>query len=453
MATAPFGPGLSPDSVQFLAAAKSLAAGLGWRRVEGGPLVEWAPLLPAWLALGIKLGVAPLLWARATGALAAAGVSWALGAWTSRASGSWLAGYGAALVAAVSFPLWFVSAHLWSDAPFLFLALLGVLALDARRWRAAAALAALACLMRYLGVTLVAAGVLWLASQRRWRRALWYAGLSLAPLALWLGRNALLTGTATGLREPPGYTAAANISAFVHSAIDPLLPWSWPGPIKLVLTVFAGAFGWLALDRRQPGPLTLFVALYSLAVIIVSSIWGSDPLDIRLALPLSIALIAGGFVAVARAPGRVARGGLMILALVWFARALMRDTESVALYRRDGVPGFADRHWSASPTLALLRAAPPGDPLYSNAPEIAWLALERPVRLTPRAHLFYDTGARVNDLDVFVATLRHDSPATLIWFREVERPSLVARETLASRVSLRSVAALADGAIDEASPK
>jgi len=189
-----------------------------------------------------------------------------------------------------------------------------------------------------------------------------------------------------------------------------------------------------------------------LAVIIVSSIWGSDPIDIRLALPLSVALIAGAFVAAAHAPGRVARVALAILALLWFTRGLARDTEFVALYRRDGVPGFSDRHWRASETLARLRAAPPRDPVYSNAPEIAWLALERPVRMTPRAHLFYDPASRVNDLDAFVAGLDRASPATLIWFRAAERPALVRRATLAQRVSLRSVATLSDGAIDEASP-
>src|SRR5262249_9037147 len=165
-------------------------------RVEGTPFVEWAPLLPAWLALGEKLGISAGGLARATGGLSAAGVSWAPGLWTARSTSSRAFGLGAALVTALSFPLIYVAAHLWSDAPFLFLSMLGVLALGEGRAFRAAWFAALACLMRYLGVTLVAAGALFLFFERGRRRdAVIFSAIASAPLALWLARNALVTGT------------------------------------------------------------------------------------------------------------------------------------------------------------------------------------------------------------------------------------------------------------------
>jgi hypothetical protein len=462
MATGPYGPGLSPDSVQFLAAAKSLAAGHGWQRVEGTPFVEWAPLFPAWLALGARLGVvAPLALARLTGAMAAAGVAWATGLWTARATGSRAAALGAALVTATSFPLFHVAAHVWSDAPFLFLAVLGVLALgDTTRTRTglvvAALFAALACLTRYLGVTLVAAGTLALVMDRRPKHAAAYAALAGAPLALWLTRNALVTGTATGLREPPGYTWGENLLGLAHGAADPLLRWNWPGAIKIALVIVVALLAWLVVrrapPRREAGPLALFVIFYALAVVIVSSLWGTDRVDIRFALPVAVALVAGAFVAAAHTKTRAARVGIALLVALWLGRSVERDLRTIALYRQSGVPGFEDAHWRASPTLGRLRAEPPSPPLYSNAPEIAWLALETPVRLSPRAHLFYDETVRVNDLDAFVADVRQAQHATLIWFHEVERRSLVPRDSLARRVALRPVAELPDGAIDEVSP-
>jgi hypothetical protein len=463
LATAPYGPGLSPDSAQFLAAAKSLAGGLGWRRVEGTAFVEWAPLLPAWLALGIRLGVPPLALARLTGALAATGVAWAAGLWTARSTGSPTAGVGAALVTATALPLIYVASYLWSDTPFLCLALLGVLALgDARArpgWRpviVAASYAALACLMRYLGVTLVCAGAFHLAfACKRPRHALAYALLSGAPLVAWLARNALVTGTAAGWREPPGYTWSENLLGLAHGAVDPLVRWNWPGTIKLVLVGGAALVAWLVIrraPRARAGPLALFVALYALAVAVVCSLWGADRVDTRFALPVSVALVEGAFLAGALAKSRAARVGFLLLAALWLGRATVRDVRTVALYRESGVPGFGDRKWRASPTLAKLRSDPPAAPLYSNAPEIAWLALERPVRLSPRAHLFYSPSARVDDLDPFVAEIRRDARATLIWFPEANRGALVARDSLARRVTLRPIAELADGTIDEVSP-
>jgi hypothetical protein len=456
LATRGFGPGLSPDSVQFLAAAKSLALGHGWQRVEGTPLVEWAPLLPLWLALGAKLGMAPLVLARLTGAFSAAGVAWATGLWGVRATGQRGPGLGAGFAVALSFPLLYVSAHLWSDAPFLFLALLGILALgDTRPVFLAALWAALACLTRYLGVTLVLAGAVSLLASRRVKDAIVYSVLAGAPLALWLARNALVSGTATGLREPPGFTWAENLLAFLHGAIDPILPWSWPGAIKLGLVALLAFGGWALLrgaPRRGAGPLALFVFLYAVAVVVVSAFWGADPADIRLALPLAVALLAGACVAATRVGSRSLQVVLVLVAAAWLGRSAVREREQVALYQKQGVPGFGDQAWRASPTLARLRSAPPSPPVYSNAPEIAWLALESPVRLSPRAHLYYSEAARVNDLPVFVAEVRRSSRASLVWFREVNRPSLIGRDTLAGHVTLRPLAELPDGIVDEVSP-
>lgn len=457
-ATSGFGPGLSPDSVQFLAAARSLGAGHGWQRVEGMPLVEWAPLLPLWLALFAKLGVAPLVTARATGALSAAGVAWAAGLWTMHAARSRAAGLGAGLVVALSFPLLFVSSHLWSDAPFLFFALLGVLALgesDDRPVLVAAMWAALACLTRYLGVTLIAAGALTLFARRRVRDAFLFAFVAAAPLAIWLVRNAAVTGTATGLREPPGFAWEQNLLALLHGAVDPLLPWGWPGEAKLAIAGLA-ALGGTSLARRasrtDAGPLALFVFLYALAVVVVSAFWGADRADIRLALPIAVALLAGAWLAASRVGSRPVQIALVVVLAIWIGRSAVRERDQVELYRKEGVPGFNDATWRASPTLAHLRSTPPDAPVYSNAPEIAWLAIEKPVRLSPRAHLFYSESARVDDLQDFVLEVRGSSRATLVWFRDVDRRSLVPRDTLARHVTLSPVADLTDGTIDEVSP-
>lgn len=446
-ATSEYGPGLSPDSIQFLAAARSLAAGPGFRRVEGTPFVEWAPLVPAMLTV---------LPARALGIASAAGIAWAAGLWVYRRTRSVRVAAMAAAAIAVSFPVIFVASHLWSDAPLLFLALVGVLALERAREGHPVALAAipaaLAALTRYLGVTLIAAGVVTLLLERRpdrLRRAVLYGWLASLPLVLWLVRNVLATGTATGDREPPGFSLAANVAQLAHAVIADLVPWSWPGGIKLALCAAALVGGWLLSRKgaRSVGPLMLFTLFYALAVVIVASVWGSDRIDVRLALPVCVALIARAFVAGSRARATWLAYALGALALVWMGRSYIETRRHVDDYARGGVPGFGDILWSTSPTLARLRSEPPTGPVYSNAPEIAYVALGREVRRSPRAHLFYAKGVAVPDLEEFRRALAREGAATLVWFSDAGEDRFVTPPELARVADLREVAHATDGAL------
>ena len=45
------GIGLSPDSISYISAGRSLASGGGLRVWHGAPLTDWPPLYPALLAL------------------------------------------------------------------------------------------------------------------------------------------------------------------------------------------------------------------------------------------------------------------------------------------------------------------------------------------------------------------------------------------------------------------
>lgn len=437
--------------MQFLAAAKNLAAGHGLRRVEGTPFVEWAPLVPARLALARD----PMLVARLMGVISAAGIVWAAGLWAWRRTRSrWTAVF-AGIGIAVSFPLTFVASHLWSDGPFLFFSLVGVLALgsahksDRRRAVALAAIpAALAALTRYVGVTLIAAGVVSICLDRprpdRLQRAVLYGWLASLPLVLWLVRNVMVTGTATGDREPPGFSVAANSLALAHATAGDLLPWHWPGAIKVGLVAAGLVAGWLLVRRsraEKAGPLGLFALFYGLAVVIVASIWGSDRVDVRLALPVYVALVAGACAAAVRVRWWVI---VAALALVWLVQSASVTLRHVSLYAARGVPGFSDAHWRASETLRLLRTQPPNGRIYSNAPEIAYVALGREVRRSPRAHLFYAKGVAVPDLEEFRRELT-SGPATLVWFDSAGEDRFVTPANLG--VTLQQTARTTDGAL------
>jgi hypothetical protein len=134
---------------------------------------------------------------------------------------------------------------------------------------------------------------------------------------------------------------------------------------------------------------------------------------------------------------------LAVLAIGWIGRSYVITRRHVTEYARIGVPGFGDAHWRASETLQRLRASPPQGVVYSNAPEIAYVALAREVRRSPRAHLFYARESRVTDLDEFRRALSREGPATLVWFAEAGEDRFVAPPELAAEEIERT----ADGAL------
>ena len=202
------------DSVNYISVADSLLAGEGFRQFNGLLYRDWPPLYPLLLAAPGLAGVDPYPWAGWLSATAFAVTIFVVGQWLRRrltSRGLLLLG---CLAAAVAYPLTRQAAFALTETIFILFTLLALLAaewfLNTERRSAllwAALFTALACLTRYLGVTLVVAIVLLLALQagvplrQRAQRIALYAILALAPLGLWMLRNYLLLGTLTGRRS------------------------------------------------------------------------------------------------------------------------------------------------------------------------------------------------------------------------------------------------------------
>lgn len=257
-AIAPYGTGITGDSVEYLAAARSMAQpqpGLGreLRGSEGGIYILWPPFYPLTLALAQALSGAEaftaggLLNAFLFGAAVLLGgvilLRWQARCFPGQVGWAWAG----ALALLVSPPLFFIAINLLSDLLFIVQTLLFLLI--AGRWLECAAaddcapggdrearvllvilglLAGTAAVTRYIGVLLIALGVgvillpalaRWLREERRLadaRRALLdaaaFALLALLPLAIWVGRNLALTGEPFGPRSPARWTLAQNLS-------------------------------------------------------------------------------------------------------------------------------------------------------------------------------------------------------------------------------------------------
>ena len=233
------GVGLHSDSVIFVSVARNLLAGEGFLQFVQGwkPMMTWPPLYPLLLAAPGLFGLDPL---DAAGPLNAAIFGLCVlvaGLWLRRRLRSrWLAWWGC-LAVMLSLPL--VSAASWamSEPLFILLATLAMAQADSflqngkRRALAwAAAFAALACLTRYLGVALVGATALLLAAQPgaavpvKAKRIAAYALVALAPAALWMLRNWLLSGQPLGYRDGFHY----DLPEILDGVLRSLILWAYP---------------------------------------------------------------------------------------------------------------------------------------------------------------------------------------------------------------------------------
>jgi 4-amino-4-deoxy-L-arabinose transferase-like glycosyltransferase len=186
LTTSQYGAGLSTDSVAYIATARNMAHGLGATSLDGNPLVLQAPFYSLLLACIDRLfGVDPLSSAPVVNALILGLLVYVSGSLISRhlTQGYVFALLGAAAVL-LSPALFGVSVMAWSEPLFVLFVVLFLLCLESwlqdkgRAWFAILTLsAALACITRYAGVTLVLTGglAILLLDRERWKARIVHA--------------------------------------------------------------------------------------------------------------------------------------------------------------------------------------------------------------------------------------------------------------------------------------
>ena len=473
--TARHGPGVTPDSVTYLAAAAGLRDGDGLRGADGGAYVAFPPLLPALLALVSGGRQSAVDVSRGLNAAAYGVTVFLTGLLVLRCTGSGAYGTLAGAAVAVSRPMLLDAIHIWSEPLFvalsmaaLFLAAEGVRRQSTPQILAAGALAGLAAMTRYAGLALapvvVAAAI---AGRRRGRRALLPAVVvateAMLPPALWIARNLAVSGTATGTRYP----SAEALPDVAHDTALALSRWAVPLAVgdrpRLLATVgtlaalAAGAW-WASrradADWRRPAALITGFSVLYLAYLVAAATWTAlDPIDERLISPLVPPLVVLAFVGLAAAAHtwgvflgpRAAAAGLMA-AVVWVA-LLGRD--SLVLVRRTeerGIGGYEAARWRESPLLAALREEAPGGTLYSNDPFAVWYWTGREAQLSPRDYPYRSPETRVDDLPGLRSALA-EGPVYLVWFEGVPRDFLLSFAMLEAILEVEPRLRTLDGAV------
>jgi hypothetical protein len=450
-ATAPWGPGLSPDAIAYSAIAESIRD-----RAELGYWLEprvssWPPLFPAVLAgTAAILDITVVEAGRIVNAVLQ-GATVVVTALLARRllRERWLRAVAVAF-AVVAQPLMYVAVKVWSEPLFNVLILAAALALaDVGRRRAvlpvmvASGLVVAAFLTRYAGLVFIPAGLLALAlwprslpRGQRVRRAVLFATPALTAALVLVVWNRARTGKVFGPRWQPD-------EPFWNHAFDGLAAvgrWWLPsgstrvvaigtGVMLLLAACTAVALAWrggaLATGRLPDDDqdevvgvvpvLGVFVLSYFGYMVWARTTSGFDPLSSRLMLPL---LLPGALIVLwlveRLASTRVtatSRNVVLALPLVVLAPAVIAGFGEARSVRDAGneYTNAAVREFTSSP---ILDKIPSECSLVSNDPWLLWLT-DREAQLTPERvrELAIPPSMSLDDLARLAAT----SDVCLVW--------------------------------------
>lgn len=417
-----FGVGLTWDPLNYIVVARNLVEGNGFVQLYAdGEYTRWPPLYPVLLAAASLFFFDPLDTAGPVGALAFGLTVFAVGQWARQRFASRILVLWVCLAVAISYPLTSVAAWAFTEVPFILFTSLSLIWTDrflhhgrqgALIW--AAIFAALACLTRYVGPSLILV-VLPLVMLRpgaalrdRTRQGATYAFVALFPICLWMLRNFLIEGRPTGRRTGPRHTFIETLDTMLGEVARGALLWDLWNPsevVRLIAIPLAGvavlipvavagyAFvhsvrkGVTSSDRCGWISLAVFggyTLAHLLSIMIAASVSYVMPLGGRMLAPACIPLLLAttlvldrllsterhgpelnrlGSLPLFRTVGRTGkgptrrRGVLLALPLaLWLVIQVLLNARDIRRANTQGL-GFASRQWADSEVLRYMREA------------------------------------------------------------------------------------------------
>ena len=492
-----WGVALSWDSTQYIAAARNLLASNGFHQFNGTPYVWWPPLYPLLLAV-VSLDVFdPLAVAGPVNAVIFGLTIFVVVQYLRRRLESRFLVVWAGLSLTLAAPLAEWASWAMTEPLFILLATLALIRTDdyltggnktsSLAW--AAVCAALAWQTRYLGAAVVAAVTLFLLCQRgarptqRARRAAGFALAAAAPMALWLARNRLYTGNATGPRNTAPYSLPEVLSdlgrgfakwVYFDLPLVPSVEWLRLVPAAGLLVV-GGMFIGAATRQSMPrmpfdwrpcyvfgGFALIYFMLTSAAVMLGATFHGFQP---RFLTPMYVPLLVTAAFALdrllssvrqrplpRRVPPTVAGAVVIAVLCVWTVGAVEPGARKIAQANSClRCRGYSSSFWADSETLEYVRQNRLEGVVYSNHPEVVYL------------HSDNDAAARYHYLPVDEEKLQRWGAVLqdyeyVVWVGDDSSDYRNDLARLRALFGLAPVAKLADGAVfvvfkDSADPR
>ncbi len=223
----------------------------------------------------------------------------------------------------LSYPLLLASTFAWSELLFTFLAILFIIFLPKflyqRRFIVLfflSILAALCCLQKYIGITVIFTGFTFLAFMpkasftQKLKYVIAFGCISATPLVIWLIRNYTLTSTFTEDKGPSQYSLLQNISQTLHILTIGLIPYIVSSVWSRIIIIISGVVFLVVMAQMVIAPLSrynlnkrtlveapqifcvgVFVVAYTLFLVISASIVAINPIYNRLLIPIYVFII------------------------------------------------------------------------------------------------------------------------------------------------------------------
>ena len=473
------------DSYEYVAAARNALAGRGF--VVGGygleeklePITQFPPGTSGILAATAWATGLDVIWAaHVVNAVSLAIVLLGTGWLTWRGCRSAVAATLAPLAVGGSLDFPFHFARLGSEPPFAALVVVFFIVLFAGRqrvwaWPLAATIAAAATLVRYAGVWLLPVGAFapLLHRRRPWRWRIAASGLFLliylgppVALAAWnFAANGEVAGRQFHAEWPPWnfyYRAYDTIGFYLlPETSDPL---AYAAAAGFMLAVGPLPLWWRLAGHRPRGiewALWLAIACYLPTLWVAAAF--QDP-NVRphgrllcVAWPPTVVLVA---IQIGRLPWRrlvrKPAGVALAVAVALGVTAHLsvngiRRLEAAASHAEHG-HGYAAPRFDDSPTLAAVRALPPGVPLLTNAADLVYFKTGRRAAQVPVARWPRSDKPNVNRFAQIreAGDWAREGDARVVFFDLIERDDhLASEETLLQKLDLRLVLETPDGRI------
>jgi hypothetical protein len=216
IATQNYGLGYTNDSINYIRIGENIWRGNGFYYNNGLPFVRYAPLYPMILSISHFIGVDTLTYARIIHIFLYGFFIAILVYWFRKLGNSGSSLLLGSIILLGSRPVFMMSSKIWTELFFIFLSSIFIISFskylvsqDNKRVFFAISIFSvmLACLMRYVGITLIITGSLLIIVKRmEWRNKLFdlfaFGFLSSLPTGFFVIRNYWLTSTFVGDRYP-----------------------------------------------------------------------------------------------------------------------------------------------------------------------------------------------------------------------------------------------------------
>lgn len=467
---------ISHDSVSYIAAAKSLVSGNGFICYNGCLYVNWPPLYPSLLAIFSFFGAEPLEISRWLNAFIFAFLIFASGKLFELFIKNKIIAMIAAASILLSTPLFYIYRVALTESLFIFLAVLFIIGISYYLENAKIScllcisiIAALCCLQRYMGITIVITGLILILTglkkisyPERLKHASIFCLISLMPLFIWIMRNYIITSTLAGKRVPSEFTLSINLTYITDSLSCWFLPPQIPVSIRIaVLTAYTLIITALFIKAQfqnknrttsmliKPYPAAVFVMIYSAALIISSIYFAYDPIGHRLLLPIyvfTILFIFWGVELIIDAIKYSAlkyklqlHNGIIAICMAFLLCSLILLTEKINVWIQREAKGYSSDIWQESSLMNMLDMLPENNSrIYSNAPMEIFIYTNRYAYMSPR----FD-----KDIAKFRANISESKKNYLVWFKNSSYSSIHQLDELDEYLQLEKVADVEDGMI------